>query len=565
MQVASHGSSSAPSPAATRKDGPYKPHRDPQILLLVVIVLGTFAVMAGGLNTGPPFGDDNETNGPVFPVWDYDGEKRPDAEALELSANRTTVDPGGAVQFTVTAKDKPVANATVAVAGEQVTTDRNGTVVRTFADPGSYEVTVAQTEQTAASVERVTVRVRKYRVELAVSADTSTPVTGQAVPVTVTRADTGEPVAGTVAVGPKTYEANETGVATVRFETAGSHTVGATKEATETERFERATTAVSVDRRTVPLSVELDSNRTRVGESVTVTVVRSDTGDAVNATVTAGNETLVTGPDGTANLSLPLSGTYDVRATAAQTPAVEFTAATATLDVRPRLVGLELSVTPDPAPEGERVTFVLRRADTGDPVSGTVVLYGTPYVTDAEGRLRVAFQTPATVSAVGQKAENRTTRYRSTTREFTVEGAEYTVSALDAPEFAQAGENVTMNATVTNDGNVRESTTVRYSVGNHSLATTSVSLAPGESARVTLTGELPSLAPGTYDQRVTAEEGEASSTIEVGENESLANGKRRLIDGLHGLSVVSTASDFAVLFGGGTPPVTVSSRTERSF
>ncbi|WP_435333535.1 CARDB domain-containing protein [Haloarchaeobius sp. TZWWS8] len=510
-------------PVAARKDGSYRPHRDPQVILLVLIVLGTFAVMVGGLGTGPPFGDGG-SSGPVFPVWDFDGEDRPDAEELVLTANRTTVDPGDAVRFRVTAKDKPVANATLRVGGRTVETDRNGTAVAVFEDPGSERVTIADSGGGDGSGEAVTVRVRRHEIALTVSAP-ETAVTGEPVEVTVTRADTGEAVRGTVVVDGRRFETNDAGVAEVTFRTAGDRSVRAVRDTTNTERFVTATATVAVERRVVPLVLELSASETVVGEEVELRVHRRDTGAPVNATVRVGTRTLVTGDDGNSSFVAEGPGTVTVTATAPETPAVRFDSGTSELTVDRRTAALELEVDRPTVPEGERVTFTLRVAETGEPIAGTVRLFGTPYRTDDEGRLRVAFQVPGTVTAVGSAPPNRTTRFTDASRQLTVEGPEFVVSEMTVPESARAGERVTARATITNEGNVGSTETVRYRIGGELVASRTVSLAPGESTRVVLGGTVPSLPSGTYDQRVTAEDGDASSTITVTANESFVDGR----------------------------------------
>ncbi|MCT9097495.1 CARDB domain-containing protein [Haloarchaeobius sp. HME9146] len=510
----------APEPASTRSDGTYRPLRDPQVILLILIVLGTFAVMAGGLGTGPPFGDDDESSGPVFPVFDYDGEDRPEAETLTLAANRTVVDPAGAVKFTVTASNKPVANVSLRVDGRSAETDQNGTSVLTFDSPGSYEVVLVPTNTDNTSTESVTVRVRRYEVDLAASVPTSDPVTGQNVTVAVTRADTGAAVAGTVVAGGRTVKTGDDGRANVTFSTAGTHTVTVRAPQTETERFTDAETTVVVDRRVVGLNLVLGTTETRVDDPVQATVTRADTGAPVNATVTVGNSTTTTGADGQTNLSFPTSGTYAVTVEAPQTSAVRFDSATTELSVEPKLVDLRLAVNRSTVPVGERVTFTLRRTDTGEPVAGTVDLFGTPYRTGEDGRLRVAFQRGAVVTAVGDAAETDTTRFVSSSRKLTVLGPDWAVIDLQAPDAVQRNESVTVTATVRNDGTASATEEVAYRIGDRTLATRTVSVDAGETTEVQFTVDAVDLPAGNYTQAVSIRWATAGADLTVTANRS---------------------------------------------
>lgn len=513
-----------PGSAPVRADERYRPHRDPQVIVLVLIVLGTFAVMFGGLGTGPPFGSSNASDGPVFPFYDYDGDQRPEPEAVSLTATRTVVDPGESVEFTVTAGDRPVANATLQVAGQSVETDRNGTATVRFETPGDYTARIVEPEAENNTVARLPMRVRRYTVALSASASATDVVTDEPVRVAVTRADTGEPVTGrVVVVDGRTVRTNESGVATLAFDTAGGYELRVEKERTETERFTEVRIPVSVDRRTVALELSLSRNRTRVDDPVTATVTRGDTGEPVNASVTVANRSVWTGPDGTLPVALNASGTYEVAVSAPRTDAVRFADAATSLRVRPRLVGLDLEADRTSVPAGERVTFTLTRATTGEPVAGTVELFGTRYRTDDDGRLQVAFQVPGEVSAVGRAPETPRERFLADRTNLTVVGADYTLSAVDAPTTVATDGNLTVAATVTNEGNERESETVTYRIGDTVFASETVALEPGESTRVELAVTAPDLPPGEYVQAVVVGRDTVERGLTVTGNESTAS------------------------------------------
>lgn len=112
---------------------PYRPTRDPVVLLLAVIVIAAVMAMVTGI--GVTLGGDSGS-GPVFP-FPESGEN----ETLSISVNRTVLSPGDTVAVTVTwVGDGPVRNATVTTAGRRYRTGSDGTVVIAFEEPGTYEI-----------------------------------------------------------------------------------------------------------------------------------------------------------------------------------------------------------------------------------------------------------------------------------------------------------------------------------------------------------------------------------------------------------------------------------------
>jgi hypothetical protein len=167
------------------------------------------------------------------------------------------------------------------------------------------------------------------------------------------------------------------------------------------------------------------------------------------------------------------------------------------------------------------VTFTVTRATTGEPVAGTVELFGTPYVTDEDGELRVAFQVPGEVTAVARAPETPRERFLSDRTNLTVVGADYTVTAFDAPATAERNETITVAANVTNTGNARGSDTVTYRIGDTVFASETVALDPNESTRVEFTLEPSGLPPGEYVQTVAVGRATADATITLSGNESV--------------------------------------------
>jgi len=86
--------------------------------------------------------------------------------------------------------------------------------------------------------------------------------------------------------------------------------------------------------------------------------------------------------------------------------------------------------------------------------------------------------------------------------ERTVQAGAVDVTGLDVPSEATTGEPVEAGATVENAGDTTATVTLEYRIDGQVVATVEVTLAPGESRTLTLSGTVPALAAGTYQQGV---------------------------------------------------------------
>lgn len=498
------------SVSATRRaaNGPYRPTRDPQVLLLVGIVVAVVGLWVVGVMS--PATLSGGESGPVFPFRDQSEDG-----VVSVSVNRSTVDPGEPVAVTVRVDGNPASDATVRVAGESYATGGDGTVVVSVGDPGAYEVTGVRPDGNRSGTTRL--RVRRFESSLSVALPDSA-VTGEPVRVRVSSGN-GSVVDAVVVADGERVRTGADGVANVTFATAGEYAVRAVKEPTANYRFRDGEASVSVDRRRVALVATANRSAPRVDDPVAVSVRRRDTGAAVNATLSLGGRTLSTGADGVATVRFDAGGEAVVVASASRTPAVRFVDARARVDVQRIPVALSVVVSPDPVPEGERARFVVRRTDTGERVPATVTLYGSAYSTGADGRVSFPFYVPGDVTVAAAKAPTARERYVPANASFVVVGPEVVADRVAVPATAPVDGTMRVNATLSNVGNERASEAAIVTVGS---ATTRVrtTVAANETIDVSWAVTTPN-ETGNVTVTVSYEEVAVERTVRlVAENES---------------------------------------------
>lgn len=473
---------------------------------IVAAVIGLWLV--GAMSPATLVGTDS---GPIFPFSDQSEDG-----VLEVSVNESSVDPGDPVTVTVTIDRSPTSDATVSVDGTEYEVGGDGTVVVELDDPGEYTVRASGPDgERSATAE---VRVRRYQTSLTVSLPDEA-VTGEPVPVRVERAD-GQAVTATVSAGGQQVRTGQDGVANVTFERAGDLEVRASKSDTETYTFEDAVANVSVERREVALAVSTNGTDPRVDEPVVLTVTRQDTGEPVNATVAVGDRTVTTGDDGAATVTFDRGGRVRVEASADPTPAVRFGPTTARLSVERLPVNLTVSASPNPVAEGERATFVVRRADTGERVSATLSMFGSTYATGANGTVSFPFYAPANATVEATKEPTDRERFRPAETRFVVEGPEVVVDSLSVPETAPAGEPMEVTATLSNVGTTGFDDEAVVTVGGETTRVP-VSLASGETDTVTWSVDTPD-ETGNATVTVDVEEATVERAVRLTGNASTA-------------------------------------------
>jgi len=493
------------------RSGPYSPRKDPTVIVLGLIAVGSFLLLISGAGSTLTGGSGG---GPVFPL--ADSEDDPNEVVLSVEVNRSEVRPNESVAVTVTdGNDNPVRDATVVADDGSATTGADGRATVRLERSGRVTLRAYKSGNESriyrdASVEVV---VSRIHVDLAVSTNVSTVRVDDPVAVTVRRADTGEPVSGHVTVGNRSVDV-EDGQATVRFDAAGEYSLTANRSATSTERFDAATTTVTVERLSRDLSVRLFDETMLVGETTWLQVRRADTGEGVPATVTVGDRTVETSSRGFALVSNLSAGEYDARATADPTPRVAFEAATARLTVERETVPLSVTTNVTAPRGGDPVSVRVTRADSGASVNASVQVDGTTLRTGDDGRVVVRFDRPGNRSIVATRADTRAETFRSASAEVDVRAPWFEVDASLTAEYA-SGASFTTTATVRNTGNEPGTTYVRYTLAGRPLANRTVSLAPGESVTVEFGPYLTPPLPATYGQTVTVRTDVASGGVTV--------------------------------------------------
>lgn len=495
-------------------EDPYSAFRDPTVMVLVGIVLGTLVAMVIGL--GGPAGIAGNESSPVFPLPDSDDGDAERAVELRIDVNRSTIRPGETVTLTVERADgDPVAGATLSVDGEQYTTDGDGTVAVTFDRGGEYTATATASDEDVRFVDaRRTIRVDRYVTGLDLRANATRVTAGEAVRFTVT--DGEDPVDATVAVAGTDHSTGADGTVVVAFDRAGEFAATARKQSTATTRFAEASVDVSVDRRRSSLSIAVLADDPVAHEPIPLLVTRDDTGGPANATVSVDGETYHAGEDGRVNVTLDVAGDVAFSASAPDTPAVTFADATRRVTVDRRTVGLSLAANRTTVPKGEAVAFELTRDDTGAPVDGTVAVGNATHRTGADGTVAVTFEDPGSAVVGASRNDTATETFRGDATILTVRGAQFSVTGFDAPAEVARGENVTVAVNVTNAGNEPGTDWVAYRFDGERVDSEYVALDPGESQTIELTATVPSNATaGERSHGVVTADDDVASTVVV--------------------------------------------------
>ncbi|MCD2199712.1 hypothetical protein LPA44_07355 [Halobacterium sp. KA-4] len=243
-------------------------------------------------------------------------------EPLALSVSESTVRPGEAVTFTAkNAYTSNYANASLAIVDNTYRTGADGKLTYAFEEEGTYEVVANKTDTLGSDYHNDTenVTVEKADVPLDVSVNTTSPRPCEPVQFVVKRGDTGNYANATVSVANHTVTTGEDGTLVLSLGVAGEFTATASKDDTFATEYRDDTVALTSERETVPLSLSANRTEPRPGQPVEFTVKDGSSGNVVNATLHLGDETVVTGPDGTATYTFAEPTAVTVNATKNQT------------------------------------------------------------------------------------------------------------------------------------------------------------------------------------------------------------------------------------------------------
>lgn len=500
-------------------DDEYNPRRDLRLIALTVLVFGTLTVGILGFGATPVLEDDDD-DGTVFPFQDL-RDDGPEDIHLVIDANRTSITPGEAVQFTVAYENGTAADdAILATDGEEYTLDGDGQATVVFDHGGEFTVTADRdgTERTRYVADATIISVDRFEVELSLDADRAEVVAGDDITFSLQRADTSEAVAGSVTVAGETHETDSVGTVTVPFESAGTFEATATKSDTPTETFLEETTTVSVDRRTISLSVRQDPTAPTVGEEVLVEISRDDTGELIDGTVAVNGEQRVA-PNGTLTLAAERATTVELSISAPETDSERFTEEARTIRFERQTAQLSLDANSTTVERGEPVEFTAVRTDTNEPVPGTLTAGDRSYWLDWQGSATVSFEDAGTVPVAAKRANTTTHTFPSDEVDITVLDTQYRIDEISAPETVDSGGDATVEAVIHNAGADAGTATVEYTFDENEHATRTVELGAGE--RETVTFEIPTeVDPGEYDHAVTTRDDHVSTSVTIEDVES---------------------------------------------
>lgn len=491
------------------------PHRDPVVLTLSVILVGTVVIAAAGVTAGPILSG-NDSDGVVFPVGELlnDTDDR-ETIALELAVNRTELQVAESVTATVTDSDgDPVTSARVTTEDTQHRVDANGTVTIAPQSVGEHAVVASApaTNTTTYDEDSVTLSVDRRVVGLAVRADNHTVTVDEPLELTLERTDTGAPIDGTITVDEVDHETTN-GTVVVEPDQAGTLQISGNRSMTDTEQFRRGATAVDVERKVVSLAVAAPSSAT-VGDPVPVELERADTGAPIEGQIEAGNQTVET-TAGRANVTFEAAGGHEIRATSGPTRAERFDPATTVIDIERQSVDLIVSVDRPVTTTGGTVTARLLRATDRQPVNGTIAVGDDEYPTGPDGTAAVQLNGTDTATLVGTAPDTPTETFEPAERTVDLGPGTVSITSLTAPETVSPGETVDIEATL-EAGDTDVADTIVYRFDGELRHTELKSLDAGEREQIEFSVSAP-------DREATVEGMLSSGTDKHGTTVQISN------------------------------------------
>jgi hypothetical protein len=253
--------------------------------------------------------------------------------------------------------------------------------------------------------------------------------------VTVTVNVDGNPASdATVRVAGESYATGEDGTVVVSVDEPGAYEVTGVRP----DGSRSTTTTLRVRRYQTALSVSAPQ-RVVTAETVPVRVTRAD-GGPVDATVVVDEETVRTGADGVANVSFPVAGEFDVRATKAATDRYRFEPGQTTVTVDRRRVRLVATANRSTPRVDERVAVSVRRGDTGERVNATLAVGNRTVRTGADGVGNVSFPIAGAVRVVATANRTDAVRFENATARVAVQRLRVPLSVSVSPRPVAEGD-----------------------------------------------------------------------------------------------------------------------------
>ncbi|WP_276254302.1 DUF7282 domain-containing protein [Halomontanus rarus] len=156
----------------------------------------------------------------------------------------------------------------------------------------------------------------------------------------------------------------------------------------------------------------------------------------------------------------------------------------------------------------------------GEPVDGTAVSLepGESETVTLFGETSEGDAGEYTVEVASENDSDET----PVTIEAAAEPAFFAVTDISAPESAEPGEEISVTATIENQGDLEETSSVSHFVDGGLVQSTDVTLAGGEAVQVTFGAVLPTEAAGSSTQTVETADDSATATVSIVEAEAEA-------------------------------------------
>ncbi|WP_162524351.1 choice-of-anchor D domain-containing protein [Halobellus captivus] len=452
---------------------------------------------------------------------------------LEIATNVTaTTTTGGPVAVYVNDSSGSPVDANVTVDGNRLETGQDGVVNYTFDEAGRYTVRATKADTSTETYDPASTGIR-IRAPANVSiTDAFLPsqqaYVGDDVEIGVAVENDGG-VAGDLELVATNESGDEITRRTVSLSAGESRTVTLTTQfdaPTEDEQITVGSVSagnLTVDPQSVVTEASLNASAMTTADVVRVSATvenrGSTTDDGITVSFGAGEQSATNGTGSIASgetvtvsetFSFGTNGDYDVNVSG---PTNEFDVGTVT--VAQNVTDLELTVDEPTVTTGEALEFEVNRTDDESLDTATITIDGTEYeVTD--GTASIDDLDAGTYTAVVTKPEDEDgTSFNSDSVDVTVQApADISVeNAYRETTQAYTGDNVTIEAVVTNDGDLNGTTTVNLTADEGVKASEEIRVNGSEQKTITLNATFDS--PGTRTLSVVDESGEETVAGDV--------------------------------------------------
>lgn len=249
---------------------------------------------------------------------------------------------------------------------------------------------------------------------VSVSVNRTTVPAGERVEIEVTRVDATAVEDATVTVAGDRYRTGPNGTVVVALPSTGTYDITARPPGTNDPSL-TGTASVRVRRATVELDVVPNRSTIDVGESVAVTLQRSDNGTPVRGTIVVGNRTVRTVSDGRAVVTFDRGGRHRIVGRKNATDGTRFVEGATTVRVRRHAVALEIELSDDAVAYGNGTTVAVTRADSGEPVRATVEAGDRTVRTGPDGTATLSSMSPGSHTVTATAEPTPKTRFEPAT------------------------------------------------------------------------------------------------------------------------------------------------------